>query len=508
MITVEHLGLEVVTVDEGADPEIGWVYVTELLDPARYLSGGELVLTNGLWRHRQADSRAFVEALVEGKAAAIGFGLHVAEGVVPKDLAVACEKAELPLVAVPFDVTFSAIGEAVAGHRSAQDQERLVRELRRSHRLLDAAAHGSGAAGILRVLHRELGFPLMLITRTGRILARHGQPPSAAALQTICDQGADCSGAVEVEVDGAGGMAVFPITTLNHHDGYLVCRAALGDLSEDQLSVVDQARAFLALELAHLVARQVAESRLVGELIEMLLGDRLREAQTRLRTFNLDLGGPLGVFVLAFPDAAAEERSATSLADHLRSRGVPGIAGWTDGVVVAIVGADDESELHVLARETMGSLTSEGLASKIAAGVGSVVRDIRELRTSVIEAIHAARVAGSHGDSSEVLSHRDVTGYRLLVELQTREVVRGFCDRLLGPIEVYDARAGSDLILSLRVFLECCGQWGEAAERLHVHPNSLRYRIHRVEELTGRSLRSMDDRVDFYIALRAGTDRE
>jgi hypothetical protein len=50
---------------------------------------------------------------------------------------------------------------------------------------------------------------------------------------------------------------------------------------------------------------------------------------------------------------------------------------------------------------------------------------------------------------------------------------------------------------------EEAGRWEATAQKLHVHVNTLRHRLARCEELTGRDLTSMDNRVDFYIAIRA-----
>jgi len=57
---------------------------------------------------------------------------------------------------------------------------------------------------------------------------------------------------------------------------------------------------------------------------------------------------------------------------------------------------------------------------------------------------------------------------------------------------------------TLEVFLSTCGAWQRTAEQLRVHVNTLRYRLRRIEELTGRDLGCMDDRVDFHLALRLG----
>ncbi len=78
-----------------------------------------------------------------------------------------------------------------------------------------------------------------------------------------------------------------------------------------------------------------------------------------------------------------------------------------------------------------------------------------------------------------------------------------FRERMLGPLEEYDTSRQSDLVHTLEVFLACSGSWNRSATRLHVHVNTLRYRIRRIEDLTGRDLGTLEDRVDFFLALRA-----
>ena len=74
---------------------------------------------------------------------------------------------------------------------------------------------------------------------------------------------------------------------------------------------------------------------------------------------------------------------------------------------------------------------------------------------------------------------------------------------LLGPLADYDHRQHGDLVASLRAFLEHNGNWEAAARALGVHRHTLRYRIRRVAELTGRDLEAAADRVEFWLALQA-----
>jgi DNA-binding PucR family transcriptional regulator len=81
-------------------------------------------------------------------------------------------------------------------------------------------------------------------------------------------------------------------------------------------------------------------------------------------------------------------------------------------------------------------------------------------------------------------------------------VLRSFSDRLLGPLQDYDDRRNAELIGTLRSFLACDGSWSACASLMYVHVNTVRYRIGRIEALTGRDLSALADRVDFFLALR------
>ncbi|HEY0396743.1 MAG TPA: helix-turn-helix domain-containing protein, partial [Acidimicrobiia bacterium] len=89
-------------------------------------------------------------------------------------------------------------------------------------------------------------------------------------------------------------------------------------------------------------------------------------------------------------------------------------------------------------------------------------------------------------------------------------------DALLSAADPAELRARVDLVLdplrdhpqlleSLAAYLDADQNVNAAAEALHVHPNSLRYRLGRVEELLGRSVRSPATLADLYVALRAET---
>jgi purine catabolism regulator len=110
--------------------------------------------------------------------------------------------------------------------------------------------------------------------------------------------------------------------------------------------------------------------------------------------------------------------------------------------------------------------------------------------------------AGPTARHARVATYKDLGSFQLLLSLQDDEALRLFCDSILGPIEASEGPYGGELMRSLEAFIEENGQWERAARRLYCHRHTLRYRIRRVEELTGRNLGSARDRIEFWLALR------
>ena len=95
----------------------------------------------------------------------------------------------------------------------------------------------------------------------------------------------------------------------------------------------------------------------------------------------------------------------------------------------------------------------------------------------------------------------------LLLATAPAEARQAFRASLLSPLLDYDADHGTELVRTLRVFLDCSGSWTRAAGAMFVHVNSLRYRMRRVEELTGLDLGSLADQAALLFALRLADPR-
>ena len=98
--------------------------------------------------------------------------------------------------------------------------------------------------------------------------------------------------------------------------------------------------------------------------------------------------------------------------------------------------------------------------------------------------------------------------HRLLLGLQDAETLRRFADGVLGPLREYDRRREAQLEDTLRAFLQYDGQFAATAAALYVHVNTLRNRLAKITELTGRDAARTVDRVDLFLALEADELRQ
>jgi DNA-binding PucR family transcriptional regulator len=137
-----------------------------------------------------------------------------------------------------------------------------------------------------------------------------------------------------------------------------------------------------------------------------------------------------------------------------------------------------------------------------AEGVAALVGALHEAQSALRLAAMRAPAAGPSASTVSVVTSDEVASHELLLASVPGSVLRSFRERLLGPLLAYDERHRAELLPTLREFLACSGSWNACAATMYVHVNTVRYRIRRIEELTGRDLSRLDDQVDFFLALR------
>jgi purine catabolism regulator len=242
---------------------------------------------------------------------------------------------------------------------------------------------------------------------------------------------------------------------------------------------------------------ELLQRNMVGDLLAEALSGRLypEDLQARLRPFGI--GDQVAVLAFKPADPAA---AAASVERLLERRRVPSLVAVRGGLVYAVI-SPDGIEPAELAREVRAGLAPRFGAVPAAASRPAATHSLRMSFHEARCALEAVRLR--NGDGPDVATHEDLGSFQLLLSVQDDDALSSYCRSVLGPIEAAEGDYGDELVRSLDVFIEHNGHWERAAAALFCHRHTLRYRIRRVEQLTGRDFSSARDRIEFWLALRA-----
>jgi purine catabolism regulator len=502
-VVVRRMGLRPLA--GSLDAVVRWVAVSELEDPTPFLEGDELLLTTGMrLTNEPGHCAGYVDRLVARGVAGLGFGVGLSHEHLPAALIRAASAAGLPLLEVPRETPFIAIGKVVSELLAAEQYEEITRAFAAQGRLTRAALLPDGMAAVIDRLAKEVGGWAALLDEGGEV--RHATP--GAPVETVAAELTRLRTPAGARADRSRGVlpSSLAISAPGEHvivqplgarpRGFFAVGAAEG-FSPVTHTVINAAGSLLTLALEQGGARLAAERRVRSAALELLLAGDPEGARAALAP----LGGHLPdepLVVLALPEEAVEivepHAFAALLGPYGRAGASPGGAGGAarrlagrGGTVVAVVAENSADELVEEVARPAGAPT--GTSGTCA------YQDLGSGLDQARRALDAALAAGGG-----VVRFADLAGQGLL-RLLDPAAARAFSTALLAPLVRHGSRA--DLVESLRAYLACNGHWDAAAQRLGVHRHTLRYRMRRVAELLGRDLDEPGVRAELWIALAA-----
>lgn len=536
MLVRELLGppcaLAPVTEETGLDRDVRWVVTTDLPDPSRYLQGGELIVTGMIWRKDPQDAERFVAAIAAAGASALAAG-NAGDDELPADLLAACRKHRLPLLRVPGALAFATLTEYVVRRVSGQRASDLGSVLERHRRLVATADPAQALGAILELISADLGLACWVIDSSGTAVASSGdaltEPErtklahgalSAPSLPTRVTKPGDApssapstSSASSASSTGArtGARAsatararrsVFPITADDRiTDWYLVLDGDWRQWDPQRRAVVDQVTDVLAAERARLVDRTAAWRTDAERLVtEIAAGTAGTDVACRLTDLGLSTG--YRVVALSISDATTHPDAL------LDSAFVPCSAliakfdeDPTSGLPAHAIALTSDTDAAANLASWLDRITPGLAPRRVAVGLSDHVADPAFLKRAITDARHALRLAITKPAPITFVRQADIASHALLLASLPEEVRATYRDRMLGPILDYDKAHNSELELTLEAFLRASASWTKCASAMHIHVNTLRYRISRIEDLVGRPLSLLETQADLLLAL-------
>lgn len=292
--------------------------------------------------------------------------------------------------------------------------------------------------------------------------------------------------------------------------------AVRAPLSNERTQALRDAAKVVALHLMRLRAGAGVERRLRADLVSTALegGSGARQALRRLGLADhagvvlalaLTEDGTDSVDVGHAHLLADRQHMADAFAMHLTAvhpRSAAALIGGVAFGIVPVPSGRSEGEERA-ARIATDFLDRTGRRLRLMIGVGPVATDGAALPRSRAGAERALRVLRTQATTRRVARIADVAVEALLLEFGDLIVERGDPpSEPIAALSVYDAEHGSALVETLRVWLDAFGDVGAAASVMYVHPNTFRYRLRRLTELSGLDLTDPETRFAAMLQLR------
>ncbi|WGM20363.1 PucR family transcriptional regulator ligand-binding domain-containing protein [Paenarthrobacter sp. OM7] len=488
LVAEPQLGLTLLAGPAGTDNRITWAHTSDLPRLWEWVTGGELMMTNGLSIPADADGQvALAEALMDSGASALAIGEKMHAPPLTPEFLDACDKLPLPLINIPYPLPFIAIARSVAESSLLEESRRLRQTARVYDLLRTAGASEDHWQSLVQRLATELDADLFVVDR--RCL--HPWHPDGQALPAfLAEEWAPLSGHVSLagknfQWHRIRGRHVLTMDIPTHANALLVVLPH--NEPHPDAVVLLHAATVLGLQLSRIVLSLEGRHRLAGEFLLQAMDGRLGAAEMESRLAGFDVP-PQGLLLASMTADGATADDGGRLANvHIEL--------WRHGVASASLKRNNR--LHVVVSADVPDSVLVHCAGEDAAIGISAPAAVASIQRALQESLWALGSARANGLGlaryAEGPSWLGLTSFE-----EGTALVR----RLLGPIFDYEQGQEGDLILTLRTYLDSQRSWQKTATALFAHRQTIIYRMRKIGELTGLDMGETSTVAQLWFALQ------
>lgn len=480
----------------GLSNEVTWAHVCELPAPTEWLSAGELLMTVGMnVPSEPADQVSYIGRLAEASISGLLICEHMYAPPITDEMLGEADRLGFPVLLTAYEVPFTEIVRTVAEANREAEHERLLQIIKIYETVRSVAGEAPGQAGstLLEKLESQFDCHLYVVSpERGSVLLGESAPPaeiSGALKAGLEHRAAPLPAILRLELSSGSGVA---LAVAAARPAALIA-VVEDDLPLPDLSLLHHMSVICSFELERVLAEYERRRHLGAELLASLLDGRIAsEVATHLL---LDWGLAQEPRVLASCNDATDSVDHQELHLRLEERQVPHLLLRRETMMVLLM-AENETSISAL-KEECSTTMSVGVSNPLTA-----INRIPDAYREAVWALESGTIQDNREGVPNVVRYEQVATMSPFLPRSIGES-RRVVEHMLGPILEYDAKHDSHLLVSLKTFLEEDRSWKRAADELHVHKQTLIYRMKRVEELTGRRLHHTDSVCELWLALQA-----
>lgn len=477
-----HLKAEVIAGSDGLNREVNWAHSCDLEDPTYWLTEGVLFMTNGLTIPEDEGGQiSYLQRIINSEASglAVGKGLHAPEltaGLI--DLA---NQYHFPILLVDYDVPWIAFSKMVATSNVMEEQKKVVKTMR-LYDLVSKSIHHTSPEKIIEMISCIIECRICIIDLNNSLplfnmdieksLIDHFKTLSVnnAPLAINTFKWSEKT-VVNISLSTTRPLSMFAISsTTKTPDDVILKHIAtiLGLVIEVDTTILERQR-----RMGSEIFIRMLEGVITDQMVSLLLHEHDFEEKP---------------VVLA----AIEKHSFKHDWLHLwlRDLSIPHLITERENSLLILL--PNQSEVISALKNVLPKNLQIGISN-------SISKRFTRVPKAYEEAIWALQSAISQKKRIAFYSQELPTSIFVPNNIENAtEIV----ERVLGSLLNYDTANNGQLVETLYEYLSETRSWKKTAEKLHIHKQSLVYRINRIEEITGKPLNDMNHISEFWIALR------
>lgn len=483
LLAEPQLGLTLIAGADGLDKRITWAHTSDLPRLWEWVTGGEIMMTNGLSIPSDAPGQvALAQALVDAGASGLAIGEKMHAPALQPEFLAACNALALPLVNVPYPLPFIAIARTVA-ESSLLEESRRLRQTARIYDLLRLTdTTGNHWQSLVQGVAAEVDSRLFVVDlRCLHPWHPEGEPLPAMVRSEVEPLTRNVAAGSKTFRWHMVGNHHFLLVGIPTHPNALLIVMPHAEPHPDAV-VLLHAATVLGLELSRTVLALEGQRRLGAEFLLQAFEGRygVAEMESHLTAFGIPSQEFLVLSISSQDDGHLEDIDL-----ELWRHGFPAVVVRRHNKLHAVVSAKCPLEMVLHA-----------VPADVRLGV-STPSSVNELQQALQESLWALGTAGNGPE--QLVSYSEGPSW---LGLTSYEQGAAIVKRLLGPIIEYERGRQPDLMITLRTFLQLQRSWAKTAEALFTHRQTIIYRIKKISELTGLDMAETSTLAQLWFALQ------
>ncbi|HKL75407.1 MAG TPA: PucR family transcriptional regulator ligand-binding domain-containing protein [Halanaerobiales bacterium] len=543
----------------GAKKEVKSVTVAEVPDAADWLNGGELVVTTAYFlKDNSEKQKSWLTSLIEGQAVALAIKPERFLGNIPEAMIDIADEFSFPLIRLPHKIDWPQIIENVMNAIN-QNKSEIIKRSEDIHNKLTQIVLREDGLEIIADTMASLVNNLIIVEDNNLEALAVGYPDQDnreefddllkfrgkiflnefRKNEYYKDKVENCNYNIEENTqkncsnkiytydlnykDSNYTQLTIPIIANSVTYGFLTLIEYYGQTNEVDIVALEHGATTIALDLTKKRAVYETKKRLKKDFLNDLFSGNINNSlvlKGKYNFINYEVEKATVAIILEIERSNQDfsENNYSSMESNKKTLKIINTEFSKSGqnyfiyeegnrIIILFQFAEikDEEEIYNKISERCKNIGERVIQYKINKnyyfGIGGLYHNSAETKKSYEEAKKALKIGKIFIEENEVFIYKRLGIYRILSMIEKEGEVIEFCKDFLGDLIKYDKKHNENLCYNLKKYLMNNGNVTKAAKELYIHPNTLAYRIKKIEKILKKDLDDPRERFNLFLAL-------